>query len=476
MLITFSFILMLESTTLSRSSFRFINKCVNCRSINRFSTRNFCQHNKENIQIINQEVERRDSLDYYFNTRDWSLVQNFWSSCIASGDLLPSTLIEKDDEYNPVSMNALHAAGYREYCKGINGDRRIAATCNYAVSFAYVGNDYKGYAYQPDQKTVEGDLREALSKILGKKPRLTVAGRTDKGVSALSQIVNFQTIPNLVGTDYLEALQSASNKYIQEGSIAIHDVKRVPKRFNARSLATWRRYIYLFPLKGLKEEEMERTIVNEEEGEEGDEVIESFGSLGEISIDVDRLNAYLSALEGQSLPYNAYTYGDHRDAGEGLQDVCHLYRARASLVFLDTKKSNNNDEGEGLGLGSEVDDIFRTSNAIAIDLVGSRFLRRMVRILAATALREAARPSNAANTTWTPSDILVKIANNGDRDKSAMPLPPDGLALCAVGYDTSEGAEIRKFKSMPSNLLKVQLLDHQTEEMMQQIERGEIKF
>lgn len=451
-------LIMLIITNKTSNSFKFLYKYHKYKRFSSFSTRNFCQQRNEQEF---REIERRESLDYYFNSRDWSLVRDYWSSCISSGNLLPSTLIKKDDDYNPVLMNDIHTAGYREYCKGINGDRRIATSCNYAISFAYVGNYYKGYAYQPSERTVEGDLKEALRKLTGKKHRLTVAGRTDKGVSALSQIVNFQTIPNLKENDYLKALQSSSHEYIQEGSIAIHDVKRVPRRFNARSLATWRRYIYLFPLKGA---EVEQNIVKEV-GVGEEEVVESFGSSDEVSINVDRLNACLSALEGQGLPYNAYTYGDHRNTGDGLQDVCHLYRARASPVYLDTMRKNDSSKEEDSGKTP-------TPNAIAIDLVGSRFLRKMVRILAATALREAARPT----TTTTTTDILVDIANSGAREKAALPLPPEGLALCAVGYDTSEGAEMRSFKSMPSNLLKVKLLDDQTEEMIQQIQQGEIEF
>lgn len=32
------------------------------------------------------------------------------------------------------------------------------------------------------------------------------------------------------------------------GRLAVYDCVRVPKKFHARSSATWRRYLYLFPL------------------------------------------------------------------------------------------------------------------------------------------------------------------------------------------------------------------------------------
>jgi tRNA pseudouridine38-40 synthase len=56
------------------------------------------------------------------------------------------------------------------------------------LKIAYLGEKFHGFAYQPQQRTVEGDILEALRKI-GCTERVYPASRTDKGVSALSNII-----------------------------------------------------------------------------------------------------------------------------------------------------------------------------------------------------------------------------------------------------------------------------------------------
>lgn len=63
---------------------------------------------------------------------------------------------------------------------------------------------------------------------------------------------------------------------------------------------------------------------------------------------------------------------------------------------------------------------------LRIDLCADAFLRRQVRVLAATALREARRGA--------PDDALLELAERGDRSASAPPLDPDGLTLARVIY------------------------------------------
>ncbi len=55
----------------------------------------------------------------------------------------------------------------------------------------YEGTAFKGWAKQPDQRTVEGVLEEALAVALRSSVRLSVAGRTDAGVHARGQIASF---------------------------------------------------------------------------------------------------------------------------------------------------------------------------------------------------------------------------------------------------------------------------------------------
>lgn len=58
------------------------------------------------------------------------------------------------------------------------------------VKIGYRGARFSGYAEQEGERTVEGEMRRALETLLRRPCELTCAGRTDAGVSALSQYVS----------------------------------------------------------------------------------------------------------------------------------------------------------------------------------------------------------------------------------------------------------------------------------------------
>ena len=54
-----------------------------------------------------------------------------------------------------------------------------------AITLGYRGEGFAGYAEQPGQRTVAGELRQALQTLLRRDVDMECAGRTDAGVSAL---------------------------------------------------------------------------------------------------------------------------------------------------------------------------------------------------------------------------------------------------------------------------------------------------
>ncbi|HEY7150179.1 MAG TPA: tRNA pseudouridine(38-40) synthase TruA [Solirubrobacterales bacterium] len=60
----------------------------------------------------------------------------------------------------------------------------------YRLTIAYDGGPFAGWATQPGQRTVQGELEAALQRILGEPAALTVAGRTDAGVHAWGQVAS----------------------------------------------------------------------------------------------------------------------------------------------------------------------------------------------------------------------------------------------------------------------------------------------
>lgn len=58
---------------------------------------------------------------------------------------------------------------------------------------AYDGSEFAGFQVQPDRRTVQGTLEDALFAMTGARTRVRAAGRTDAGVHALGQIVAFDS-------------------------------------------------------------------------------------------------------------------------------------------------------------------------------------------------------------------------------------------------------------------------------------------
>jgi hypothetical protein len=65
-------------------------------------------------------------------------------------------------------------------------------------------------------------------------------------------------------------------------------------------------------------------------------------------------------------------------------------------------------------------------DVVVIELVADRFLRKLVRVLVATAAREAA--------TGAAPDVLLKLADARERAATASAAPPSGLFFAGVGY------------------------------------------
>jgi tRNA pseudouridine38-40 synthase len=91
-----------------------------------------------------------------------------------------------------------------------------------------------GWAAQPGQRTVAGELRRALETVLRAGVGLTVAGRTDRGVHALGQVVSYAgELPGLRSVNALLPDQ-----------IAVIAAEEAPDGFNARHDARSRTYLY----------------------------------------------------------------------------------------------------------------------------------------------------------------------------------------------------------------------------------------
>jgi len=108
-----------------------------------------------------------------------------------------------------------------------------------ALKVAYIGTDFYGFQRQPGLSTVEGELLSALKKI-GLINEISecgfgIAGRTDRGVHALGNVVSFFTEGEVIINQINDVLPNSINILAQA---------KVPLHFKTR-YAKSRHYRYL---------------------------------------------------------------------------------------------------------------------------------------------------------------------------------------------------------------------------------------
>ena len=109
---------------------------------------------------------------------------------------------------------------------------------SFRLDIEYDGSRFVGWASQPGQRTVQGELEAALQTILREPIALTVAGRTDAGVHARGQVASFATEAEVPG-DLLRRLNG-----VTADDIAVTAAAPAADGFDARSDATSRSYRY----------------------------------------------------------------------------------------------------------------------------------------------------------------------------------------------------------------------------------------
>lgn len=112
-----------------------------------------------------------------------------------------------------------------------------------ALLLAYDGTELHGFARQPRQRTVQGELERCLADLFRREVPTVGAGRTDAGVHASGQVVSFGA-PD--GTEPAWARDRLNRRLAPE--ISVRAAARVPDAFDARRSARWREYEYRFYL------------------------------------------------------------------------------------------------------------------------------------------------------------------------------------------------------------------------------------
>ncbi|MFQ5751240.1 MAG: tRNA pseudouridine(38-40) synthase TruA, partial [bacterium] len=102
------------------------------------------------------------------------------------------------------------------------------------------GSNFCGWQWQPKGRTVQATLQDSITELLHETPKLIAAGRTDAGVHALGQVVNFKTNSKLD----LNSFRMGLNSYLPDDVIVVQ-AEEVDEKFHARFNAIKRKYKYV---------------------------------------------------------------------------------------------------------------------------------------------------------------------------------------------------------------------------------------
>ncbi|MBY7733602.1 tRNA pseudouridine(38-40) synthase TruA [Francisella philomiragia] len=111
---------------------------------------------------------------------------------------------------------------------------------NYLLQIEYFGKNYCGWQRQSHSPSVQEELEKALSKIANQNIEVTCAGRTDTGVHATSQVVNFHSDADRTLSSWMRGTNALLPK-----DIKILDIREVDNDFNSRFTAINRTYNYI---------------------------------------------------------------------------------------------------------------------------------------------------------------------------------------------------------------------------------------
>ena len=240
------------------------------------------------------------------------------------------------------------------------------------IDLSYDGTNFSGWAIQPDRRTVQQSIEEAISTVAQSKAETIVAGRTDAGVHATGQVIHVDLPESLELSDLAYKL----NRILDE-DVRINQIQIAPLAFHARFSALRRYYEY--------------RILDE------NKVIAPLSRFNTASwyraLDVDQMN-HASAL----------LLGTHNFAA-----FCKFREGATTIRTLETYKWRRDRDGNLVG-----------------DVVADAFCYSMVRNLvgAIVCVADGRKESNWIST----------LLENKERVSDSLVFPARGLSLYKVDY------------------------------------------
>jgi tRNA pseudouridine38-40 synthase len=264
---------------------------------------------------------------------------------------------------------------------------------NIKLTLSYDGTDFNGWQTQPGYRTVQETLENAIAQLTGEERiRVNASGRTDAGVHAVGQVVNFYS-----NTEHSpEVLVRAINAHLPD-DVVIRDAADVPQSFDANRDAKCKLYRYII-----------------HDGDVPDPFLRRFAFHCRHKLDVSKMCAAAKALEGRHDFHSFET--DWPNRMSSVRTITHLAIQRVSSHFLPIEV------GPASRAGPE-----SAGDFIWIEVEADGFLYNMVRAIAGTLI-------NVGRGYW-PVEQVSAILQAEDRAQAGPTAPAHGLFLMRVTYE-----------------------------------------
>jgi tRNA pseudouridine38-40 synthase len=132
------------------------------------------------------------------------------------------------------SLHSSALSGTQCLSAGLHSSER-----NIKLVLEYDGSGYHGWQRQAGSLSIQEVIESRLGVMLGKRVGIRASGRTDAGVHAKGQVVNFHALTNLKPDEILRGLNS-----LLPGDIVVLSAEEVDGAFHARFSAVSKVYEY----------------------------------------------------------------------------------------------------------------------------------------------------------------------------------------------------------------------------------------
>lgn len=273
----------------------------------------------------------------------------------------------------------------------------MQASKTYAALISYLGTNYSGWQIQAHEKghdpSVQAVLEASLEKMIGQRPHWQSSGRTDAGVHAIGQVANFTidwSAESRAGKPEITVyhLHRGLNT-ILPAAIRILELREVPADFHSQVQATKKQYSYYI-----------------QTGRAPSAIHAPYSKFSRLPLDVSAMDRSIRYLLGE------HDFKPFQGAG--------------SKPLRSTVRSIFEAEVVECPPSAPFPSPLASLRMIRIRVVGSGFLRHMVRGIAGTLIQ--------VGTGARPPEDMRTILETKDRSLVGPSAQPHGLWLERVWY------------------------------------------